>query len=70
MASIMKIAFGATWFILASLLTYKLWYTVDIFRGFMELDLIRIIFYTGLVITWLLVELVVPAYIIIDGYNE
>lgn len=74
MANITKITLGVMWFILATLFTNKAWYIVPIIYDFIGdltgLTLLKVLFWVGLLIAWILITLVTPIYIIIDGYRE
>lgn len=70
MANILKITGGVLWFILGLVITYLSYYTVDIFVGQMEITLMKIIFWIGLIVMWSLAMLITPVYLIIDGYKE
>lgn len=70
MASILKIVGGVIWFILGLITTYVSYYIIPTFTDQMDLTLMKIIFWVGLIIMWCLAILIVPIYIIIDGYKE
>lgn len=70
MASILKIVGGVIWFILGLITTYVSYYIIPTFTDQMDLTLMKIIFWVGLIIMWCLAMLIVPIYIIIDGYKE
>lgn len=74
MGKLTKITFAVVWFILASLITYKTYYIVDVINDTIDtlapLVLIKVLFYVGLAIVWIAMVLGVPVYTIINEYKE
>lgn len=74
MANIIKILFGIMWFFLGCLITYKAWYIVpiiyDVISDITGLTLLKVLFWVGLAIVYILIMLITPVYIVIKGYEE
>lgn len=70
MVNILKAVMGVAWFVLAALITYKVYYIVPVLYGVMEITLMKVLFLMGLIIIWAMVMLAVPVYCIIGGLTE
>ena len=65
-----KVTLGIEWFILGAVLTYLAYYIVPILAGTMQLALMQVLFWVGLLIVWGLTMIVTPIYMIIQAFSE
>lgn len=70
MANIMKIIMGILWFILAAVFTLKTYYIVPVIYEQMPITFLQVLFWIGLIIVWSLYQVIVPIYIVMQGYND